>query len=517
MFQSLFSPIRSRFDTSKGQPTSSSDQNDPTQSFTSPGELSLLSPRSPLAWGVPSPALSVFGGQPCGNITSSSSGRNDPEDMANAEEFARDVLVELMRGALEELRLRAVGDGVGLNHGDILAQVKVTMSSFVAFGLPFIVSLQILSEIHRIMQQDAASLNSLPSMPAINKAGLDEPRTKAVFRELDGFICLMSVLSAISLDASNTNSSGNVVVSSHSPLFSPQNTRNQTDSDLMEECLRLVFLVLGEALDDSTTSEVYFRTKVGWESLFGAINSLLSSSLRNLRPRMLSHILSLALNDFHKPLDAYFIFDEAGGLASVDERASQIKSWAENEGETTLRMKIKHPSAIHILWNLCHGDEHSQTRYALFKVIEVLFGACHRNASVLASLAIVGDVFKRFQDVGISLKSMKTDSNALDPEDEKTDLEKEKLVLQRLLRKLLEMGANTTDSRRIFQAAIVRTDGVEKVDAEILEVIRLGMRSRWVEHFSLEGRAAIHISDENKWRTLPKEGLSFMVGLVPKT
>jgi len=53
--------------------------------------------------------------------------------MANAEEFARDVLVELLRGALEELRLR-VGDGVGINHGDLLTQVKVTMPSFVTFG-----------------------------------------------------------------------------------------------------------------------------------------------------------------------------------------------------------------------------------------------------------------------------------------------------------------------------------------------------------------------------------------------
>ena len=512
MFQSLFSPIRSRFDTSRGQATSSSDQNDPTQPtyLTSPGEFSLLSPRSPLAWGVPSPALSVFGG----NLASSSIGRNDPEDMANAEEFARDVLVELMRSALEELRLRAVGDGVGINHGDLLAQVKVTIPSFVTFGLSFIPSLQILSEIHRIMQQDAASLKL--SMSTIT-AELDEPRTKAVFRELDGFICLMSVLSALSLDALNASSGGNVVTSSHSPRFGPQNSRNQTDSDLLEECLRLVFLVLGEALDDSAASEIHFRTKVGWESLFEAINPLLSSSVRDLRPRILSHVLSLALNDFHAPLDAYFIFDEAGGFASVDERASKIKSWAENEGQTTFRMKIKHSSAIHILWNLCHDNKYSQTRYALFKVIEVLFGACHRNASVLASLAIVGDVFKRFQDVGFSLKSMKTDSDALKPENEKTDQEKEKLVLQRLLRKLLEMGANTTDSRRIFQAAIVRTDGMEKVDAEVLEVIRLGMRSRWVEHFSLEGRAAIHISDENKWKTLPKEGLSFMVGLVPKT
>jgi hypothetical protein len=76
------------------------------------------------------------------------------------------------------------------------------------------------------------------------------------------------------------------------------------------------------------------------------------------------------------------------------------------------------------------------------------------------------------------------------------------------------MGANTTEARRIFQACVIHEDGKEKLDAEILEVIRFGMKSRWVEHFSLEGKASIVITDEYKWKTLPKEGMSLLVCLV---
>jgi hypothetical protein len=125
MFQSLLSPIRSRFDTSRAQENASNDQALPaTTSHTSPQEL--LSPRSPLAWGVTSPALSVFGGQ----IANFGTGppqfsHHDPEDMANTEEFARDVLVNIMRCTLEDMRVRSIGIGKGMTEGDLQAQAKV--------------------------------------------------------------------------------------------------------------------------------------------------------------------------------------------------------------------------------------------------------------------------------------------------------------------------------------------------------------------------------------------------------
>jgi hypothetical protein len=118
MFRSILSPIRSRLDSVRPQ---NGDANDPALAdLPSQQSASLLSPRSPLAWGVTSPALSVFGVQPV-----SSSGGTDREDMANAEEFARDVLVELMRGLLEDLRARMSSNGKGGSEADVQTQIKV--------------------------------------------------------------------------------------------------------------------------------------------------------------------------------------------------------------------------------------------------------------------------------------------------------------------------------------------------------------------------------------------------------
>lgn len=77
-----------------------------------------------------------------------------------------------------------------------------------------------LTEIHKIMLQDAC--------------------TKDVFREMDGFLVLMSVLSTIH------------------PTFS-QETRNETAGPELLEATRLVFLILSEALHKHNENVTYFK------------------------------------------------------------------------------------------------------------------------------------------------------------------------------------------------------------------------------------------------------------------
>jgi len=340
------------------------------------------------------------------------------------------------------------------------------------------------------MQQDVTSLNSPPNSMAIING--DEPRTKAVFRELDGFLSLLSVLSTLS-STSFADTEGNT-----------------------EECVRLVFLVLTEALNGCMSNQVYFQSKVGWESVGQALDALVTRPVPDLRLLIFSHLLSLALEDFAAPFDAFFSFAEGMDLEVVDKKIGEVKAMKESVDINGGRRMIRHAPAIRLLWDFVHNSGQRQTCYALYKVLEVLFGACHRNGCVLSSLAIVGDVFKRFQDVRLSLNVTDDHQDSDESEKEKINLEKEKHVLQRLLRRLLELGANTTEARRIFQAAVIHEDGKEKLDTDILEVIRFGMKSRWVGHFSLEGRASVVITDEYKWKALPKDGMSLLVCLVSR-
>jgi hypothetical protein len=118
---------------------------------------------------------------------------------------------------------------------------------------------------------------------------------------------------------------------------------------------------------------------------------------------------------------------------------------------------IKYPEALMILWNLAlpqltssNLDEYDSPRYALFKLFELLFHVNHRNYAILCGLGLIKTVFARFYET-------KLDAGVL---------EKERHVLQKLLRRLLEMGATTTEARGIFQKAVV----LKEVDRKILEV-----------------------------------------------
>jgi hypothetical protein len=147
MLQTLLSPLRSRFD---------------------------LSPRSSTSL-EPSPT--------------------NPEDDLNPEEFARDVLIELMRNSVEKLK-----------QADNQRNKTET-----------------LSEIQRIMLQDAC--------------------TKDVFREMDGFLCLMSVLSTI-----QDRDSDFIVI--------------EPETQVMQEtieCTRWVFLTFSEAMKDHHRNTEYYR------------------------------------------------------------------------------------------------------------------------------------------------------------------------------------------------------------------------------------------------------------------
>lgn len=91
------------------------------------------------------------------------------------------------------------------------------------------------------------------------------------------------------------------------------------------------------------------------------------------------------------------------------------------------------------------------------------------------------------------------------------------------------MGARTEEMRKVFQAAVVAKshqaissagDGAgEKsddakvdyaLDSDVLELLRAGMKTRWPEHFSMEGRAAVKFVEEGV-RGLPGGGFTFMV------
>ncbi|RXW16665.1 hypothetical protein EST38_g9189, partial [Candolleomyces aberdarensis] len=165
---------------------------------------------------------------------------------------------------------------------------------------------------------------------------------------------------------------------------------------------------------------------------------------------------------------------------------------------------IVRPEPLGILWNaaidlpytsprLDSASSSSPIRYGLYKLFEGLFHVNHRNQGVLASLNLVRTLFPRFCD-------SRNNPNVL---------ERERHALQKLLRRLLEMGSTTEEARKILQRAVVKNGEEESLDPEMLDLVRFGMKSRWSEHFSLESPAALVAHDESS-KGLPISGFTFM-------
>ena len=114
---------------------------------------------------------------------------------------------------------------------------------------------------------------------------------------------------------------------------------------------------------------------------------------------------------------------------------------------------IHHPEVILILWDLAFRDTTSM-RYGMFKLFEELLYVSHRNQGDLSGLGLVKSAFTRF--------IMKRGDESVS--------EKERRVLQKVSRRLLDMGATTSEARRIFQQAVKGW---------------FGMKSRWLQHFSM--------------------------------
>jgi hypothetical protein len=219
---------------------------------------------------------------------------------------------------------------------------------------------------------------------------------------------------------------------------------------------------------------------VGYGALFQAIQGLVSDA--NTAEETLGFLLSLALHNF----SVSGIF---GGLIGTDQ--TEVDSRLSDIGPRLGR--IHQPGAIQLLWDILPHlpGEDPALRYAIYKVFEQLIYLNHRNQIAFSSLGFVKPLLDLFN-------KQRSDTIVN---------EKERHILQRILRRILDMGATTADSRLIFHQAVREDD---TLDADILEIVRMGMKARWPDHFSMEPPAALILTEEGS-RGLPMTGFTYMV------
>jgi hypothetical protein len=223
---------------------------------------------------------------------------------------------------------------------------------------------------------------------------------------------------------------------------------------------------------------IVFQRHVGYESLGQALQPLLADA--QVEDQILGFLFSLALSDFS--VSSLFMSLRVADHDDVDSRIKDI--------EVRLGL-IAQPGAICILLDfLPKLSEDTMLHYVVYKLLERLSALRHRNKVVLCGLGILGRLFRTFT----SQKKHSVSSQ-------------ERRIVQKLLRRILDLGATTVDTRIMFQSAVA-SDGT--LSADILEMIRSGIKSRWPDHFSFERRAFLEFSEENA-KGLPTTGFTFMV------
>ncbi|KAH8103359.1 beach-domain-containing protein [Cristinia sonorae] len=377
-----------------------------------------------------SPLSSVFSPTPNSANSQVSPGqhgfRRPEDDGAAPEDFARDVLIEVMRKSVERLKM--------------------------AEGLR--ARTEVLLEIHKIMLEDAC--------------------TKEMFRVMDGFLVLMSVLSTI-----QPAHSWPVAVSG-----------DQIVMDVLE-ATRLVFAILSESLYKDEENVRFFEQSVGYESLAQAISPLLSDP--KTVNETLGFLVALSLHDFS--LSNLFEITDSTNYESIDRRLQDL---------SPRFVTIRHPGAIRVLYTSIpslapHDDGRTASlrRYYVYRLLERLSAHNHRNYAILNSLHLVGPLFEAYH-AGTSIPESEDGAGMPKPE---------RQVILKLLRRLLELGSTSEEARLMFRTALKKD---ETLNGDVLEVLRAGMKTRWPEHFSLVGPSALVVPCEPS-KGLPSSGFTFML------
>ncbi|KAI0049337.1 beach-domain-containing protein [Auriscalpium vulgare] len=338
----------------------------------------------------------------------------DEQDVA-PEDFARDVLIELMRNAVEKLKTTE----------DVRSKLEV------------------LSEVHRIMLEDAV--------------------TKDVFREMDGFLAIMSTLSTL-----------------HAPREGPVSEPEEQVLHEMIEGARLVFFIASEAMDDDEVNSQYFQQHVGYDSFARALHPLVADP--KVEDHILGFLFGLSIHDFS--VSSIFFSLRGAKYEDLDDQISQV--------EIRLGL-ISQPGALRVLLDfLPEFSDDSTLHYVVYKLLDRMSALSHRNKIILCDLAMLGPLFRDFHD-----KTCETLPS------------QERRVLQKLLRRVLDLGATTNDTRIIFQKA-TNEDG--SLNADVLDIIRAGIKARWPDHFSMERRSALNFTDDAV-KGLPATGFTLLIWL----
>lgn len=154
---------------------------------------------------------------------------------------------------------------------------------------------------------------------------------------------------------------------------------------------------------------------------------------------------------------------------------------------------LREPKALVVLFELsCLLQPPESILYLVFRSIDRIIGAAHRNQAVMNHAGLMTPIFNILYEPDSNLQLS----------------ESAKHLLRKTFRRLLDIGfCSVTEAERFFKATLIGT----RVNSNILAILKSGSRSKWPQFFSFHNNAFLTFSDESGKTFPPTSGFTFLV------
>ncbi|KAJ1299892.1 hypothetical protein OPQ81_005012 [Rhizoctonia solani] len=267
-----------------------------------------------------------------------------------------------------------------------------------------------------------------------------DPATKDVFREMDGFLVLMSFLSTSAFSASESPATA----------------------------FDLVMQVFSTAMIDHPINQTHFKHNVGYNALESSASDYLNRPEPGTKAMVLSSLAAFvfqlpSLSAFLPSIDAQPHDSSDGTVMPMGDYITQLD---------TPSARISHPLAIPILLRLTWSLANETYSFAMAKLFDRLAAVSYANRAAMAGSGVVRIVWDRLYPLPTSKSAAPVEIPA-----------QESHALQKLLRRVIDVGAPLSDLKHLFK----RTSSGGPVGLKTLGTLKGNPQARWPSFLSFRG------------------------------
>ncbi|KAG8889189.1 hypothetical protein FRB98_005531 [Tulasnella sp. 332] len=333
-------------------------------------------------------------------------------------------------------------------------------------------------------KEAAGEQERLQELQDVLRIMTEAPEAKDVFRELDGFLGIVNMLSNLRYYPRPDDAT---------PRPGQTFINNKNNLSPFSDSLRMVFMVLCEAMKNHPANAYEFETLVGYDVFRHTLEALMAFDSRTIS-EVFGYLLCLATENFAL-VDCFHNDVSAPGSSTSDGTGSEISTLDSDA------LSLHNPAAVLCILELQASLASAPITAVTLKLIERMVYVNHLNQALLNQAGLC------------KLLSRELRSSRLSVHDT--------ISAQRTLRRVQEMGWNFDEAEEIFKTLVLQneTEPVSfSLNSEVLECVKGAMRTAgiWPRFISFGGgsvgKSGMELRNaRSRGRTFPSAlGYTFM-------